>query len=116
MTGAYGFEQDRSPVPGLGSSTAVSLIWNDDWDSQSSRFQEYVEDSGATVGQMCSKTMKGKTSKAMGAEGKLGIAVLSKLKAGGCSFMGKGVSPYGGVPYALDQSFLFLPGIGVLSI
>lgn len=66
------------------------LVWNGDWDSQSSQFQENVGDSGATFGQMCSKTMKGKTSKAMGAEGKLGMAVLSKMKTGGCSFMGRG--------------------------
>lgn len=69
---------------------ADSLIWNNDWDSQSSQFQGNVGDSGATVGQMCSKTMKGKPSKAMGAKGKLGTVVLSKVETGGCSFMWRG--------------------------
>lgn len=50
--------------------------------------------------------MKGKTSKAMGAKGKLGMAVMSKVKSGEYSY-GKGVSAYGGVPMLLTGSFYF---------
>lgn len=83
--------QGHSLIPELDTSMAFSLIRNNDWDSQSSQFQGNVGDSGATVGQMCSKTVKGKTSKAMGAKGKVGMVVLSKVKTKD-AFYGRGVS------------------------